>query len=238
MGLRTSLVNINKKFKPPIINRNPVLKPMVHHIPVEPVVAKVNIVGFSLDNYQTINPQGHTIICRLGETCDGLQFYPNTSKLVLNSQQQSQLVNNFDQFIPELANDLGVSHQAAVDTTVDFFSNHDVMVEPIGIQGRVYNAMKGIQNCVPMIYTSKAVAVAKTTGMTGLNIISQAPLTFVGATYIGAMFFSYMGAVAGHNPVGLTFNGTSYILSRPMRGLELVTNGLIFYQYPSLLDYQ
>lgn len=78
-----------------------------------------------------------------------------------------------------------------------------------------------------MSYTSEAVAILKTTGMTGFQIIIKAPLTFVGATYIGAMFFSYCCSVAGNNPVGLICNYTSFVLSRPMRGIEITLNGLI-----------
>jgi hypothetical protein len=87
--------------------------------------------------------------------------------------------------------------------------------------------MQTAQNFVPMAYTSEAVSILKTTGMTGLQIISNAPLTFVGATYIGALFFGYCGSVAGNNPVGLIFNSTSFVLSRPMRGVEITLNALI-----------
>lgn len=49
----------------------------------------------------------------------------------------------------------------------------------------------------------------------------------MGAIYIGALFFGYCGSVAGNNPVGLVFNSTSFVLSRPMRGVEIALNGLI-----------
>jgi hypothetical protein len=44
--------------------------------------------------------------------------------------------------------------------------------------------MNTAQNYVSMSYISKAVSILKKTGMTGFQIIRQAPLTFVGATYI------------------------------------------------------
>ncbi len=87
--------------------------------------------------------------------------------------------------------------------------------------------MKFTQNYVPMAYTSKAVSLLKISGRTGLQIINQAPLTFVGATYIGALFFGYCGSVAKNNAVGLVFNSTSFVLSRPMKGVEITLNGLI-----------
>lgn len=87
--------------------------------------------------------------------------------------------------------------------------------------------MNTAQNYVPMCYISKAVSILKKTGMTGFQTIRQAPLTFVGATSIGAIFFGYCSSVAGNNAVGLIFNSISFILSRPIRGVEITVNGLI-----------
>ena len=189
--------------------------------------SKINISGFSVDNFKTFNPEGYTIICRLGETCDGLTYFPRTSKIVLNVNQQSQIINGFEQLIPKMSEDLGITQSVAIEQSVDFFSNNTILVQPTGIQGKVYNIMRTAQNYVPMIYTSEAVSVLKTTGMTGFKIISQAPLTFVGTTYIGSMFFSYCGSIAGNNLVGTVFNATSFALACPMRGVEITLNGLI-----------
>lgn len=190
-------------------------------------ICKINLSGYSLDDYRSFNPEGYTILCHLGEASDGLHCFPKTSKIILDSGQQSRLISNLDQFIPNVAEDFGISQQAALEKSVDFFSNTQVTVDPIGIQGRVYRIMKNLQNVVPMGYTSEAVAALKTTGMTGLQIIGKAPLTFVGASYIGALFFGYCGSVAGENAVGLVLNSTSFVLSRPMRGVEITLNGLI-----------
>ena len=87
--------------------------------------------------------------------------------------------------------------------------------------------MRGAQNLINMVYTNEAVASAKTTGLTGIQIIKGAPLIFVGASYIGAMFFSYCGSLAGNNPVGSLLNSTSFVLACPMRGVEITVNGLL-----------
>lgn len=78
-------------------------------------------------------------------------------------------------------------------------------MQPTGFQGKVYNAMRNIQNFAPVAYTFEAVSVAKTAGMTGLEIISAAPLTFVGATYPGGIVFSYFGCLAGDSAIGTVF---------------------------------
>jgi hypothetical protein len=196
-------------------------------VPLGEQICKINISGYSLDNYKTFNPQGYTILCRLGELSDGLSYFPKTSRLVLDTSQQSRLIHNFEQLVPNIAEDFGITQQAALEKSVDFFSNTQVTVQPTGIQGKFYKLMKSAQNYVPIAYTSEAVSILKTTGMTGLQVIGQAPLTFVGATYIGALFFGYCGSVAGNNAVGLVFNSTSFLLSRPMRGVEITLNGLI-----------
>ena len=120
-----------------------------------------------------------------------------------------------------------ITQQAALEKCLDFFSNTQLTVQPTGIQGKVYKAVKSAQNLLPMAYTSEAVSTLKTTGMTGLKVIGAAPLTFVGATYIGALFFGYCGSVAGNNAVGVVFNSTGYVLPRPMIGVEITLNILI-----------
>ncbi len=196
--------------------------------PLKKQICKINISGYSLDNYKTFNPEGYTILCRLGEISDGFSYFPKTSTLILDTNQQSKLITNFEQLVPNIAEDFGITQQAALEKSVNFFSNTQVTVQPTGIQGKFYSIMRSTQNFVPMAYTSEAVSLLKTTGMTGLQVIGQAPLTFVGATYIGALFFSYCGSIAGDNAAGLVFNSTSFVLSRPMRGVEITLNGLIF----------
>ena len=196
-------------------------------VPLGEQICKIDISGYSLNNYKTFNPEGYTILCRLGEASDGLSYFPKTSSLVLDTSQQSRLINNFEQFVPNIAEDFGITQQAALEKSVDFFSNTQITVQPTGIQGKFYKLMKSAQNYVPMVYTSEAVSILKTTGITGLQVIGKAPLTFVGATYIGALFFGYCGSVAGNNAVGVVFNSTSFVLSRPMRGVEMTLNGLI-----------
>ena len=191
-------------------------------------IQRINVAGFSMDNFKTFNPEGYTILCRLGEVCKGLHYFPSTSKIILDNNGQSLLYNNLEtEFIPSVAQDLGITQQAAIKTSMDFFSDKTVVVQPIGLQGTFYNMMLYAQNSVPMAYTCEAVSVLKTTGMTGIQVVVKAPLTFVGATYIGAIFFGYCGSIAGNTTVGRICNVTSFGLSRPMRGVEITLNGLI-----------
>ena len=56
--------------------------------------------------------------------------------------------------------------------------------------------------------------------------MTVAILKFVGATYLGGLVCSYFGTVAGNNTLGTIFNASSYVLTRPMRGVEITLNGL------------
>ena len=190
-------------------------------------VCKINIAGYSHDNFKTFDPTGYTVLCRLGETFDAVNYFPLTSKVVFNLGDQSQLSYNLLNVCPNIAKDLAISEEAALKTATDFFKDKKLVVQPVGIQGKVYNFMRHAQNSIPMVYTSQAVAIMRTTGLTGVQVIIQAPLTFVGATYVGAQFFSYCGGIAGNNTVGLILNSTGYALSCPMKGVEIVLNGLL-----------
>ena len=49
----------------------------------------------------------------------------------------------------------------------------------------------------------------------------------VPATCLSAIFFNYCVGIAGNNSVGFICNHASFVLSRPMRCVEVVLNGII-----------
>ena len=75
-------------------------------------VCKINIVGYSLDNFKTFDSTGYKVLCRLGETCDALNYFPVTSKIVLNVGEQSQLGYNLQNLLPNIAKDLAIPEEA------------------------------------------------------------------------------------------------------------------------------
>jgi hypothetical protein len=85
-------------------------------------VCKINIAGYSLDNFKTFDPTGYTVLCRLGETCEMLNYFPVTS----NVGEQSQLGSNFQNLLPNIAKDLAISEE----TATDFFRDKKVVVQP------------------------------------------------------------------------------------------------------------
>ena len=71
--------------------------------------------------------------------------------------------------------------------------------------------------------------------MTDLRIITLAPLTFVGSTYLRGLVCSYFGSVAGNNTLETVFNVSSYLLTRPIRGVEITLNGIILQPISNVL---
>lgn len=195
----------------------------------DPTSCRINIAGYTLENFKNFNSDSYTIICETGKYFEGLTYYPHTKIIVLEGQSKNHLVfSDFPKkFIPELAEELKVAPMTAYEKSIEFFEDKQVVVQPNGIQGVVYNFMQNVQNYVPVAYTYKALAVIKTTGATGLRIITGAPLTFVGVTYLAGMTCAYFGSVAGNNTVGAVFNTSAYVLTRPMRGVEITVNGLV-----------
>ena len=113
-------------------------------VAIQDEICKINIYEYSLDNYKTYDPEGYTIICRLGEASDSLSYFSKTSKIVLDSGQQSKLFNNFEQLVSNIAEDFGVPQPATFEKSANFFSNNQITVQPIGIQGRIYKAMRSL----------------------------------------------------------------------------------------------
>ena len=86
-----------------------------------PQICNINILGYTLDNYKIFNKEGYVILCSLGEASYGFSYFPNTSKIVLDTGQQSKLINNFEKLVPYVAKDLGITQQDALDKSVKFF---------------------------------------------------------------------------------------------------------------------
>lgn len=90
-------------------------------VPLGESTFKLNISEYSLDNYKTFNPEGYTMMCHIVEASNGFSYFHKTSKLVLDTRQQSILINNFNQLVPNVAEDFGITQQAAFEKFVDFF---------------------------------------------------------------------------------------------------------------------
>ena len=82
-----------------------------------------------MNDCKIFDQDSYKMICRLREASDGLSFFPDTSKVILQSRKQTKLFKNFEhKLIPGIAEDLGIRQEAAFHKTRDFFNNSVIRV--------------------------------------------------------------------------------------------------------------
>lgn len=140
-------------------------------MPLGEAVCKINRSGYSysLNNFHIYNPEGFTILCRIGEASDGLNYFPDTSKLIVNSTPYINFWANCQEVVPKakVAKDLKTTNQVAFDKSVAFLSETKITVQSVRIQRKFYQIMQTTQNVVPMTSTTKLVSIVKTKSITG-----------------------------------------------------------------------
>ena len=108
-------------------------------VPLEESICKINISGYSLDNYKTFNPKGYTMLYHLGEVSGGFNYFTKSSKIVLDTGQYSRLMNNFEQLVPNIVKDFGITQQAAIEKSIDFFRIHKLLFNRQGYKENFTN---------------------------------------------------------------------------------------------------
>ena len=197
---------------------------------------KLDISGFPVESYRRFDPDGYRVMCTFGEAVGcGIEYYPQTATVHMNLENQAHILDSLGDFIPRLAEDIGSDEETARILAGIFFADKDIIIQPVGLQGSIYRAIQSFQNSAPMMYTAQSVSTFNLTGLCGLKIIKYHPLTFVGATYVGAVFFGYLGCIAGNGLVGTACKSASFVLSRPMRGIEVVANKLMLVPLSNLV---
>lgn len=130
-------------------------------------------------------------------------------------------------FFPNISKELNVSSGEAEIIARKWFGTKTLVIQPIGLQGKVYNGMRYAQNVISAVYVTETISAARIAGVTGFQLVQSSPLTAVGASYLGSVFFGYCACAAGDNFLGSAFNASSYLLSRPMWAVETTLNGLV-----------
>jgi hypothetical protein len=214
---------------PPPVAPPAVSPPFTGGAPVIDPNVRVNVVGFASENYKVFDPNGYTVLCETGKYCDALNYFPNSHTIVLEGSSNCEMLfSEFtDRFIPDLAAKLNVDEPTARKIAKKYFTDKNVLVRPKGIQGIVYNSIIVAQNTAPALYSFNLLSSLQTSGLQGWDVVRAHPLTTtVGTMYMGGIFFGVIGRVAGNNTLGSICNTTSYILTRPMFGVEVVLNQL------------
>lgn len=77
-----------------------------------------------------LDPERYTILCKTSKYCDVLNFFLNTNTIVLQGNTKNYLFfTDFRQrFILELAEELKVTPQAALEKFINFFEDKTLLV--------------------------------------------------------------------------------------------------------------
>ncbi len=84
-------------------------------------IGNIHISRYLLDHYKTFNLEKYTILCCLREPFNGLSYFPKPSRIILDTGQQNQLIYNFEQIVPNIAEDFAIIQQDALEKSVNFF---------------------------------------------------------------------------------------------------------------------
>lgn len=186
----------------------------------------IKIVGFDSNTYAIYDTQNYNILCELQKGCRKVVFYPKANIISLEGIDSCSLVETMDNMVISHSKITGISSEEAEKEILNFFTNKRIVVNPTGFQGKIYNIGRNVQNFVPFIYTVNAISSAKSIGLSGIKVISGAPMTAIGASYVTAVGFQYGSIVCGDNIAGKALGSLSWLFSRPYWAVELVTNGV------------
>ncbi len=106
----------------------------------------------------------------------------------------------------------------------NFFITKNVIVRAGGTQGRLYKVDLYLQSAGSAGLVANIFALAKLTGVSGLQILKAQPILVVAISTTGAIFFYGCGAIIGDNTVGKVFVTAGDVLAVPMKGVEIMWN--------------
>lgn len=186
-----------------------------------------NTVPLSFDTGQFSIPADSFDLsfCRvINDVCGTVHFIPKTGKIVMEYPSFCNLVKNSEFIVSSLADTMGVETSVAVKQAQEFFSKNDLVVSPVGFQGKVYKMGSAIQSYLPAGYVSTFIMNARLIGAEGVHLMANNAGMYLALPTVGSLFFYGCGIIAGNNVVGKSCNTAGYILSRPMALTEHLWN--------------
>ena len=110
---------------------------------------------------------------------------------------------------------------------VDFFQDKQLIIQPKGLKGLMYNAGRTFQNYGSVRLVTKYVTHAKLTGVNGSALIKLQPMVVIAVPYLAGLSFMGVSAIVGNNIVGRAFSTVGDICLSPMRFMEWTFNSNI-----------
>lgn len=161
---------------------------------------------------------------KISDVCGAVNFIPESSKLVMEYPSFCNLVKNSDFIVTSVADSMGIEQSVAVQQAHEFFSANNLVVSPVGFQGKIYKMGSAIQSYLPAGYVGTFIMNARLIGAEGVGILSNNAGMYLALPTVGSLFFYGCGVIAGNNVIGQSCNTAGYILSRPMAITEHLWN--------------
>ena len=161
---------------------------------------------------------------KISDICGAVNFIPESGKLVMEYPSFCNLVKNSDFIVTSVADSMGIEHSVAVQQAHEFFSSNNLIVSPVGFQGKIYKMGSAVQSYLPAGYVGNFIMNARLIGAEGVGIMANNAGMYLALPTIGSLFFYGCGVIAGNNAIGKTCNTAGYVLSRPMAITEHLWN--------------
>jgi hypothetical protein len=161
---------------------------------------------------------------QISEICGTLRVIDESQTLVLDYDGFCKLVSESDTIINTVSSNLGITKELATKGAQNFFITKNVIVRAGGTQGRLYKVDSYLQSAGSAGLVANIFALAKLTGVSGLQILKAQPILVVAISTTGAIFFYGCGAIIGDNTVGKVFVTAGDVLAVPMKGVEIMWN--------------
>lgn len=161
---------------------------------------------------------------QISQICGTFRTIPEKQTLVLDYNGFCSLVSNSDVIISNIASELGITKDSAIEQAKQFFAKKNVVVQPTGVQGIIYKAGAYLQSAGSASLVVNTIATGQLAGVTGLQVLQAQPLLAVAVPTTGAMFFYGCDCMVGNNALGKALTTTGDILAVPMKVIEILWN--------------
>lgn len=168
-----------------------------------------------------------TICDQLVKNCYDLSYIPKSKTFIMSDGSFCRLVDQQQVFLNNVSQVLNVDSTEAGKQIAKFFEDHQILVQPTGVQGAFYKVATYLQSGGSALLVARTITMAKAAGATGAAVIKTQPMLLVAIPTTGAIFFHGLGMLAGNNTFGRTCDMVGNFFILPMHGFELTYNAYI-----------
>jgi hypothetical protein len=161
---------------------------------------------------------------QISKLCGSLNVISKTGAIVIDSNEFCQLITKSDIIIQEVSANLLITRESPISRAENFFNTRNVVVQPDGIQGKMYKVGSYLQSAGSADLVANTIGLSKLAGVSGLQILKAQPIMVVAILMTGALFFYGCGTIVGNNLVGKVLITAGDALALPIKGVEIMWN--------------